>query len=643
MSLSKQLSLGFISVLLLMLLGTLWTTTSNTRDFVSAQLQSHSQDTATSLGLSISPYLSQSSDLAVVETMLNAIFDSGYYSNIELYDIDGKILLSLNNPDYTSLAPSWFVASFDIPAPLAITDINDGWNIRAQLSVTSHTGLAHNQLWSNALDVFWLSMVLLMFALGFVWLIVKYVIAHPIQLVIEETEQISQQKFVQITDMPKTPELSRIVHAVNTMSTKLSALFKHLSEQTEKYRLFAYTDALTKMGNRRAFELHMQQVLRNEQDHISGHIVVCRASSLSQVHKQYGGDVGDAYLLKICHMIKDVSNENIEHFSFYRLSGADFALVIENSQEQQVVNLVTKLSSGFKQIEKAEFEMGTAHLGITQFDFGDDLQQLLMRADSALSTAINKTSKWELSENLSITHSNAQWREKINNILAVGTSDFVGQPIMNKQSVIEYSEWFARLPNEQNSLKIPMAQLIPASIRSDNAQNLDKLIVHNLMLKLSHSGTKVGVNISRLSIFDLGFMDWFISELSANKAICHNLIVEIPERALVHDIDALVIQTARLKNLGIQITVEHYGAQLAGILHLRALQPDYLKLDGRFTKDIQNETDNQLFVQSLVNIAHGLNIKVIAEMVETEAEKEWLENAQVDLLQGYFIASPKPV
>ena len=77
--------------------------------------------------------------------------------------------------------------------------------------------------------------------------------------------------------------------------------------------------------------------------------------------------------------------------------------------------------------------------------------------------------------------------------------------------------------------------------------------------------------------------------------------------------------------------------------HLRAIKPDYLKLDGRFTKNIHTEKDNQLFVHSLVNIAHGLKIKVIAEKIETEEEAATLQAMNVDYIQGYLVGKPESI
>ena len=69
--------------------------------------------------------------------------------------------------------------------------------------------------------------------------------------------------------------------------------------------------------------------------------------------------------------------------------------------------------------------------------------------------------------------------------------------------------------------------------------------------------------------------------------------------------------------------------------------PDFLKIDGRFIRDIDQHQDNQFFVKSLINIAHGLSIRIIAEMVETQEEYLWLKGAGIDCVQGYFVEPPK--
>lgn len=643
MTLSKQLGFGFLCVLLLVFAGTLYTNVNNTRYFIEQQLSSHAQDTATSLGLSITPYVGNPDDLPIIETMTNAIFDRGYYLSIELQDLSGNAIVTRINPEQVDSVPTWFSKLFSIKAPAASSEITDGWNRYGNLVVVTHPGFAYGQLWNNAVSGFWVALAVFVLALVFVWVLVKRVISEPINTVIDHTEAITQKQFTPIQHIPKTRELKSIVLAINFMSEKLQSMFQHLGEQSEKYRLFAYSDQLTKVGNRRAFELTVNQTLRNEVDHPAGHLIIVRASSLAAVHKEQGGEIGDTYLRSVCNLANIVASEHLSDFTLYRIAGADFAIWVEYSSEAQVKVLVKELSNTYKRQEKTEHKNGMAHIGVAEFSFGSSAGDILEKADSALAVANTNEQKYAFASSLSVSHSNETWRSKIQDILSLGTADFASQAIVNKHQEVAYSEWFARLPSEKNSASAPMAQLIPASIRLDYAQSIDKLIVKNLLEHLVDAKSDVGLNISRLSLFDPEFMQWFITQLHNAGSASTKLVLEIPERALVHDTDNLIKHVETFKSMGVKIAIEHFGAQLAGITHIRKLQPHFIKLDGRFTRSINTEVDNQLFMQSLISIAKGFNIQVIAEMVETESEMKWLLEAGVDLVQGYYVAPPKSV
>jgi EAL domain-containing protein (putative c-di-GMP-specific phosphodiesterase class I) len=318
-------------------------------------------------------------------------------------------------------------------------------------------------------------------------------------------------------------------------------------------------------------------------------------------------------------------------------------LVIEDITKNECEKLVMALNDAAMRLEKSEFKNGTAHFGITDFEYNAEYSTVLEKADSALSIAETQPENYQFASGLSVHHSNAEWREQIEKLIIGNTSDFAAQAIKASTGEELYSEWFARLPNKSSAELIPMAQLIPASIRLDAAEKLDKMIVKLAFEKIKSIGTNscVGLNLSRLSILNQSFQSWFLSELSVLGSISAKIVLEIPEKAIVTDTPALLVFVKSIHEMGAKITIERFGAQLAGVRHLREIQPDFLKIDGRYIKNIHNEVDNQLFVQSLVSIAHGLNIKIIAETVESIEESNWLANIGVDYQQGYHIDTPK--
>lgn len=643
MSLSKQLGLGFFFVLLISFLGTLWMNTQNTRSFIEQQLNSHAQDTATSLGLSISPYIGDDNNLAVIETMINAIFDRGYYQTIVLYGQNGETLIEKRGSIHNKDIPQWFTERFTIAAPTAFSEINDGWSVKASLKIVSNPGLGYQQLWQSAVQSLIVTLVALSLALLFVWYLVKRVISLPINRVIEQAESISKKQFEQIEVIPTTKELYGFVNAINVMSEKLFVMFKKMTNQSEEYRRFAYVDFVTGVGNRRAYELAIKELLGDAEKNSEGFLFIIRASSLKDIHTSFGGEAGDKYLKSVCMTIKEAASAEYDHFSLYRVNGADFALIIENLRESHAKAMAQLLSIYTKRLEKNEHKHGVAHIGATYISLGDTYKAVMHRVDSALLNATSTEQRWEISSQLSVSHSNEEWRDTLNRITKGNHADFVSQKITGTNKHVLYSEWFARLLDDQSKELVPMVQLIPASIRLDFAQQIDKLIIQNIFVKASENDEKIGINISRISLFDKDFIDWFLDKLKVYRSTCPRITLEIPERALVHDIEALSTLTKHLKTYGMNICIEHFGAQLAGITHLRKIMPDYLKIDGRFTRDIHSEVDNQLFVKSLINIAHGLDIQIIAEKIESEQEYKWLIDNGIDGTQGYYLSDPNPV
>ncbi len=641
MTLSRRLGLSLLFLLALVFIGTLWINVNNTRDFINLQLESHAQDTATSLGLSISPYVGDQSDLPIVETMMNAIFDRGYYRSIVLKDLEGNVLVEKHSGRKIKQAPDWFSKLFPLNPPSSVTEINNGWNIAGVMTIVSDPGIGYQQLWRNTKQSFWMITGVFVLALLLIWLLVK-LITKPLISVVLQAKAISKRQFDTVTETPKIPELKVIVDAINSMSLQLAKMFSQITNQAERYKKFAYSDKLTEVGNRRAFELAFDQILSDEEQQPRGSIVLIRLTSLSHVNTQSGYATGDQYIKNVCKTIRQQTAKAGVENSLYRLNGADFVLIVEEDNSQSL-SLVNDLVGAFLSIEKSEYSLGTAHIGVSNFYFGLDRPKVMEEADSALANASETEKKFQIASELDFSQGNTVWRKQLQNLIDANETEFVYQPIKSAKGELLYNEWLARFKNPENNDFLPMGQLIPASVRLDFSEKLDMLVVNQALKKIEMSEQCIGLNISRLSLASNTFREWMLTTLHQKGAHCSKLVLELPERALVNKLENLAEFIKQLKLLGVRICVEHFGAQLAAITHLRAISPDYLKIDGRFTKNIHVEIDNQLFVQSLVNIAHGLKIKVIAEMIESEDEANCLRNLYVDNFQGYFVGGPSPL
>ena len=126
MTLSRQLLILMIVLLVLVFAGTFFISVQNSRGYLETQLESHAQDAATSLGLSISAHLAEQ-DIAMVTSMTDAIFDRGFYRMIRVQDMEGKPIVDRVLPIQLEGIPTWFTEGFPLQTPLGEATVMTGW------------------------------------------------------------------------------------------------------------------------------------------------------------------------------------------------------------------------------------------------------------------------------------------------------------------------------------------------------------------------------------------------------------------------------------------------------------------------------------------------------------------------------------
>ncbi len=641
MSLNKQLSIGFFSIMICVFCIMSLVATHNAREYVHQQLASHAQDTATSLGLSITPYVGNTQDLPIVDTMINAIFDNGFYSEISLVDANGNQIITKQSRTVIGDVPDWFTLLVPLSPYSAESTINDGWTIFGKLVIKSNPSNGYVQLWENITSSITLFFITCLVTYFLVLVLVKHLIRKPINDLVHQAQRISDKHFDIIENMPKSTEMRKIVAAINRMSEKLSSLFNTLVEQSEEYKNYAYTDQLTAIGNRRAFELTMKDLAASRDKYVDGGLFLIKATSLNEISNNLGRQAGDEYLLAMANTIQSIAVDCFSHFSLFRINGSEFAILTHDTEKTLSTDFMKQLTQSFKNIERDEHRNGFGHVGFASFFNQNSVNMVKQRADNALSVAFESPSNWAIFKDRFIDHSGSEWQNILAEVIEHKHIEFKFQKIFNsKTEQVEYTEALARRGSPDNQSEFIAGQLFAVATRQNMAVELDKVIVSNLFKKSIGTSYTVGLNLSRLSLLNIDFCNWFIQECERNEKVARRLLIEIPERALIHDIDHLVSLKNQLLPFGVKFTIEHFGAQLASITHIRAFMPNYLKIDGRFTRDINEEKDNQLFVSSLVNLANGLNIKLIAETVESKSELEWLCKAGVHSVQGYYLAIP---
>ena len=135
-------------------------------------------------------------------------------------------------------------------------------------------------------------------------------------------------------------------------------------------------------------------------------------------------------------------------------------------------------------------------------------------------------------------------------------------------------------------------------------------------------------------------MAWLQQVLAAQPQVAERIILEFPEYG-AGMAEGLAELVTRLNALGVEIALDHFGSGFSSLAQVRALKAHYLKLDGSLVRSLDGDSDARFFVQALTKIAHGLEMQVVADSVESATVWDVLQELGVDAGRGYWLARPE--
>lgn len=651
MTLYRQLIIFTFALFLLLFAGTWYVKLESTRSFLINQLESHAQDTATSLALSLSPHAANN-DMVAMEGMISAVFDRGYYQVVKLTDPRQKVLIEQQLPVKIEDVPPWFINLIPLATPEATADVMAGWKQGGTIYVKSHPGYAYKTLWDDVRHMtFWFGactlFVLLAGAAGLRLLL------KPLAQVEQQADALCRREYRIQEPVPWTKEFRRVVEAMNRMTYKVKEMFDEQAAQAEGLRQRAYHDLLTGLGNRRYFESQIAASLE-QQDRVSnGFVLLVRVHELEVLNQQRGYEAGDILLKRVGTLLQEACGQYPQGI-LARLTGGDFGIFIPdvaaNEAEPAAEGIAIKL--GQLAPEQLSISEHVAAIGGAVFNAPTTLARILAEADGALGAAMLKgPNAWEIrtvGENAdALPLGQQQWKEMLLKAIERRAIALEAQPVRKGGSGSELLqlEMFLRIVQDDGSL-LSAAQFIPLAERLKLVPVIDRLVIEEV-LALDNRGLAVdtiAVNISPSSIADSAFSQWVLASLKKRPAGLPRLVFEFCEFAAVQHLTTLKEFSAAVRQCGHGIGLDHYGQSFSRLGYLHSLKPDYVKIDRAYTGELKDEaSDSRFYIGSLRSVAHSIDIGVIAEGVETEQQAQVLKELNLDGMQGYFIGRPQPV
>jgi len=383
-----------------------------------------------------------------------------------------------------------------------------------------------------------------------------------------------------------------------------------------------------------------------------GVLSITRCSELQTINQIHGYNAGDTYICGVADIMKGLITK-YQGAQLFRLNSSDFATIIPNSTIKNAEAYAEQLTDKFNSFQQVSDLDSVAYTGLVYFEKDKPLGELLALADTGISIAqTQQKNAWyaqtdtNILESSSASYGNQNWRQEIDNVIENQRITLLVQNIKpSNRNVKVYGEVLARFLNANDEM-LPTASFVAMAEKLDRIVAIDKMIIEKLISEIADKNltdSSYGINVSTRSIHDEHFLIWLERKLLRDAAIASRLIFEITEYGLQQNIKTSKRFIDMIHRVGSKITVERFGVGLTSFKFFKDLKPDFIKMDSTYTRDIDEDKNNQYFLRLMVDLAHRLSISVLAESVESQEEKFALEKLFIDGCQGFYIGKPLPL
>ncbi|WP_268799488.1 cyclic di-GMP receptor LapD [Pseudomonas huanghezhanensis] len=646
MSLFKQLLIAICLFLVVAFAGSFVVSLESSRAQYVNQLRSHAQDAATSLALSLT---SNIEDPAMVELMVSSIFDSGYYASIRVVDLASNtaIVERSATPDNQGV-PQWFINAIGLEPAGGEAIVSSGWQQRARVEVVSHPMFALAKLWQSALgSLGWLLVCGVVSAILGALLLRRQL--RPLDDMVAQSHAIGRREFTSIKELPRTPELRRVVQAMNQMVEKLKALFQESTERSEKLRVESYQDSLTGLSNRRYFDMQLAAHVSNFEEERAGYLLLLRVQDLAGLNQRLGGKRTDALLIAVAQqLVRQCEHYPETRHLISRSRGGEFAVLAPGMVREEALQLAQNLEVALQTLADtgASDVSAVAHMGLAPYSPGDAPLTLLGLADQALSQAETQGEQtWSCIDHGAVTNlgdDHHTWHRVLDQALSKGGFQLFFQPVVDArdENRVLHFKVISRLVNEHGHT-IPAGRFLPWIERFGWSTRLDLWMVQQVLLHLQTHDHALALNLSAATLADSQALDQVFDTLRQHSKVGARLTFEIgeeqlPEQAVLEQL------TRRLQAIGFTLALQRFGGRFSMIGNLAHLGLAYLKIDGSYIRAIDEESHKRLFIEAVKRAAHSIDLPLIAERVETEGERLVIAEMGIEGVQGQLVGDPAP-
>lgn len=435
------------------------------------------------------------------------------------------------------------------------------------------------------------------------------------------------------------------------VSLRLVGLMRDTTERVREVRRLTYLatrDELTGHLNRNALREELAHTIDNAKD--AGRncaFLVASIDRLAMINDGFGFDAGEEVIMGVGERIaRTLRSSDV----IGRIAGNKFGVILKNCREREMAIVAARLRGCVRAngIEtRAGLVAATCSVGAVWLpQAASTSQEAMLRAEQALDRARANGRDGFAAYLPSPSRETARLRmmqisDEVMQALKEGRLRLAYQPIVAASAhTISHYECLLRMIKPDGSV-LSAGHFVPAAEQMGIVHLVDRFSLEATIATLkSHAATTLAVNVSGTAASDPVWLQSFVDYVRAEQDVAPRLIVELTETAALHHFEENAQFVSQLRDLGVRVAIDDFGAGYTSFRNLQMLHVDTVKIDGSYVHELSKSPENQVFVRTLVGLARSFNIKTVAEWVSCDADAQLLKTFGVDYFQGFHFGEP---
>jgi diguanylate cyclase (GGDEF)-like protein len=483
----------------------------------------------------------------------------------------------------------------------------------------------------------------LMFIVGIMY--VSKIVTQPITELAETAKKLEEGDYNVHLENHRTDELGRLSSAFDSMTTAIA-------DREKSILRLAYWDEMTGLPNRSLFMRQLADALKLSQitqEPLS--VVVMNLDRFKQINNILGHEFGNKLLHAVALKLPEGLSK--ESDTVYRFSGDEYALLLPDTDAHAAMNVAKSICKILeKPIQIDDHYVDTsAGIGIASFpEHANEVNQILSYAENAMHISKSKKSgpvifrsEFDISSNVNLTLASELKIAINNNQLRL----FIQPKIDIKTRLVSSVEALIRWIHPNRGMIFP-DQFIPFAEQSGLIRDISLWMIAEAaktqaIWHMNNLDIPIAVNISARDLIDSDLANKITAILNTHQVNNNFITLEVTESSIMDDPQRSKLTLLSLANIGIKLSIDDFGTGYSSLAYLKELPVSELKIDKSFVMHMQQNENDRIIVNSTIELAHNMGLKVVAEGIENIDTWGLLDKMGCDYGQGYYMAKPMPV